>query len=696
MTKPIVGQIAELQRANQALENQLRLIEQLIEAIPSPIFYKDEHGRYLGCNRAYAKLAGTTREELIGKTAYDIWSKDTADRIKAADDDLLKSPGIHESQEYESSRNAANGTRHDMLMRKTTFLKSDGSIGGILATMWDITEKKRAEQALKDKLSFIEHLIESIPSPVFYKDEHGRYLGSNLAYAKLAGTTREELIGKTAYDVWPKDTADRIQAADDELLKRSGVHESQEYESSRRDADGKRHDMLMRKTTFLKSDGSFGGILATMWDITEKKRAEQAVKDKLSFIEHLIEAIPNPVFYKDADGVYLGCNRAYEELVGTKREDVVGKKVHDLYPQDVADRIRSADEELLKNLGTQEYESTRKSGDGATREVMVRRAAFPQSDGGIGGILGTMWDITEKKRAERAFESQLQLVQQLIEAIPSPVFYKDENKRYLGCNRAFEHFVGKTRMELFGKTAYDIWPKELADTYSAADDVLLKKPGTQRYEAPLTSAEGKLHNVMFHRATILKNDGRVGGLISVAFDMTEKNKMEDFLREQALHDPLTSLYNRRYLDEVLQREFARAGRSRASIGIVMSDIDHFKRINDTFGHDCGDEVLRRVAHTLSTHVREGDVVCRYGGEEFTMILPGATLEQTRKRAEQIRASIERLAIRHGNDTVGAITMSFGIATFPDHGQTPRPVVKAADEALMQAKEAGRNRVIAAP
>jgi diguanylate cyclase (GGDEF)-like protein/PAS domain S-box-containing protein len=569
VAKPISGQVAELQRANQALGNQLRLIEHLIEAIPSPIFYKDENGRYLGCNRAYAKLAGATREALIGKTAHDIWPKETADKIQAADDELLRNPGIHESREYESSRNAAGGERHDMLMRKTTFLKSDGSVGGILATMWDVTEKKRAEQAVKDKLNFIEHLIEAIPSPIFHKDENGRYLGCNRAYAKLAGMTREALIGKTAHDIWPKETADKIQAADDALLKNSGIHESQEYESSRDAADGTRRDMLMRKTTFLKSDG------------------------------------------------------------------------------------------------------------------------------GIGGILGTMWDITEKKRTERAFESQLQLVQQLIEAIPSPVFYKDENKRYLGCNRAFEQFIGKTRMELFGKTAYDIWSKELADTYSDADDVLLKKPGTQQYEAPLTSADGKLHSVMFHRATILKSDGSVGGLISVAFDITEKKMLEQSLRDQALHDPLTSLYNRRYLDEVLQREFARAGRSRASIGIVMSDIDHFKRINDTFGHDCGDEVLRRVARTLSSHVREGDVVCRYGGEEFTIILPGASLDQTRKRAEQIRESIGRLEISHGDAAVGPITMSFGIATFPDHGQTPRPVVKAADEALMHAKESGRNRVVAA-
>ena len=146
MSKPANAQLSELQRAKQALEDKLHFIEQLIEAIPCPVFYKDANGRYLGCNRAYAKLAGTRRGELIGENGLRCLAQDSADKIQAIDEQLLNSPGIHESQEYELSRRAADGTSYDMLDRKTTFLKRDGSIGGIVGTMWEVTEKKLVEQ----------------------------------------------------------------------------------------------------------------------------------------------------------------------------------------------------------------------------------------------------------------------------------------------------------------------------------------------------------------------------------------------------------------------------------------------------------------------------------------------------------------------------------------------------------------------
>jgi diguanylate cyclase (GGDEF)-like protein len=172
-------------------------------------------------------------------------------------------------------------------------------------------------------------------------------------------------------------------------------------------------------------------------------------------------------------------------------------------------------------------------------------------------------------------------------------------------------------------------------------------------------------------------------------------RLREVLRQQSIRDPLTGVFNRRYMEESLEREISRAARAGHSLGILMLDLDHFKRLNDTFGHDVGDEVLRRVGQFLQHHVRASDIVCRYGGEEFTLILPEATLEVTRQRAEQLRERIKTLAIQHQGQALSPLTLSAGVAMFPQHGASGAAVVQAADAALYRAKNEGRDRVVAA-
>lgn len=171
--------------------------------------------------------------------------------------------------------------------------------------------------------------------------------------------------------------------------------------------------------------------------------------------------------------------------------------------------------------------------------------------------------------------------------------------------------------------------------------------------------------------------------------------LREKLQEQAIRDPLTGLFNRRYLDDALVRELNRAIRRNRSIGIVMIDIDHFKNFNDTYGHDAGDAMLRAVGDFLLRHIRGEDIACRYGGEEFTLILPDATLEDTQKKAEDLLGHIRHLQIQHRGSLLVAITVSVGVASFPDCGPNIDLVLRAADMALLRAKERGRNQVVVA-
>lgn len=171
--------------------------------------------------------------------------------------------------------------------------------------------------------------------------------------------------------------------------------------------------------------------------------------------------------------------------------------------------------------------------------------------------------------------------------------------------------------------------------------------------------------------------------------------LREALRHQAIRDPLTNLYNRRYMGETLGRELKRAERKRTQLGVIMLDIDHFKRFNDTFGHEAGDIILRELGNFFQTHIREEDIACRYGGEEFTLILPDSSLVDICKRAEDLREGIKQLNARYNGMTLGAITLSFGISAFPEHGETSEGLLRAADQALYRAKAEGRDRVVVA-
>lgn len=170
-------------------------------------------------------------------------------------------------------------------------------------------------------------------------------------------------------------------------------------------------------------------------------------------------------------------------------------------------------------------------------------------------------------------------------------------------------------------------------------------------------------------------------------------KLRETLQNQSIRDPLTGLYNRRYMEEFLSQELIRSFRAQKPLSIIMLDVDHFKIFNDTFGHEAGDLVLQELARFLKKNIRGSDVPCRYGGEELTLILPDAPLEVASQRAEILRQGVKHLAVKQRGQFLGSITLSLGVACFPEHGVNASAVLGAADAALYRAKREGRDQVV---
>ena len=286
-------------------------------------------------------------------------------------------------------------------------------------------------------------------------------------------------------------------------------------------------------------------------------------------------------------------------------------------------------------------------------------------------------------------------VQDVLDALPTPVFFKDRHGVYKGCNRAFARLIGRRRREIVGLTVFDISPEEYAKAHFDADAALMQAGGEQRYEAQIKRCDGERRHVVFHKAALYDAQGELSGIVGTILDITERKALEVQLADMAERDALTGLLNRRAILahlEALHRDRRQASQS---LCLMMCDVDHFKRINDRHGHAKGDEVLREVAHLLNARLREGDRVGRIGGEEFLIVLATADLEDARQVAERLRQQVAQMDVQCNEGQRLAVTISIGVAQSLHQDEDWADVIARADAGLYAAKRAGRDQVIVA-
>lgn len=418
----------------------------------------------------------------------------------------------------------------------------------------------------------------------------------------------------------------------------------------------------------------FSRLIATLAENTLRLKEENAAReriqmelcDRVAFTDQLINTIASPVFIKDKDGIYTGCNAAFTEFIGFSREELLGKGVFDLYSKDEATVYQTKDTELMVQGGVQVYEFTLHTRQGDVRDVQFSKAVTYDSSQAVSGIIGIITDFTERKRNEKSLQESEEQFRFLAEHSIDIIWRLDVNHIITYASPADGRMRGYPPEEVVGQSFFDIvHPNHVKQLRAAYAHYLedLRSGFTQapfRAEAPLTCLNGHRLWVEVLFNPIRDRDGTIAGFHCVARDVGMRKAREEELLFLSSHDALTGLYNRAYFDA----EFKRIGQSRSfPLSLIVGDVDGLKCVNDSSGHAAGDRLLRGVGEILQSVFRGGDLVARMGGDEFAVLLPKASAEAARDAMIRIREEQQRYNDKHAEFT---ISLSLGCATALTH------------------------------
>ncbi|HZF69321.1 putative bifunctional diguanylate cyclase/phosphodiesterase, partial [Sulfuricurvum sp.] len=382
------------------------------------------------------------------------------------------------------------------------------------------------------------------------------------------------------------------------------------------------------------------------------------------------------------------------EQLGYSAEEFAGLHINDYNAVESLIETRRRIEAITQ-YGHDSFETVHRTKSGRLLDVLVNVVAIELEK--HSHMIAVYRDITEQKKSERKLREhreelarQTHFLKTLFDSIPDPIWIKDYEGKYLACNTTFERLAGGKEEEIIGKSDFEIVDAELAQFFRDHDLKAMNSEKATIYEEFLTFLDGSYAGYFETTKTAMRDtEGNVIGVLGIARDITERKHHEERLETLANYDPLTGLANRGLLLSHLQNSILQAKRESAQIGLLMFDLDRFKDINDSYGHNAGDELLQQVATRFGTRLREGDLISRLGGDEFAVVIEHLTHPEDAGRLAKEMLSVLGKVYKLSSGASIHIGGSVGIVLFPDHGESAQELLQHADAALYKAKEEGR-------
>jgi diguanylate cyclase (GGDEF)-like protein/PAS domain S-box-containing protein len=596
--------------------------------------------------------------------------------------------------------------------------------------------RAQVEEALRTSEEKFSKAFLSSPDAIFItRAGNGDLLEVNEGFCRLSEYSREEALASSTIQlsIWA-DPRDRDRYVSD-LRKNRSIRDS---EYNFRSKSGKIMNCLCSGEMIYL--GNEAHIVSIVHDITERKRAERELRRSEANFREVFDSTAQGIFIIDVleNGRFRigNSNRAQEITSAIPRAEVKGKLLEDAFPPERAQLMRTHYQRVVETGAPLTFEEEVDLPAGH-RFLHITLSPVQDESGRICRIIGSTLDISDRKQIEEILRLRVdlweystnhpmdELMQKALDGIgkitSSPIgFYHfvDADQKALSLQawstRTIQEFCqaeGKGRhysLDDAGVWADSIRERKpiIHNDYSSLPNRRGMPPGHAEVVRELvvpTIRAGRVVSVLGvgnkHNDYTQEDVELVAYIADIVWTVVERKRSEEEilrlqtkLQELAIHDALTGLYNRHYMNETLTRELARATREKYPISFLMIDIDHFKRVNDTFGHRAGDAVLQELAASLISQTRAGDLVYRYGGEEFLVVLPKVKPPIALQVAEKLRKSfvVSTTLLEYGG---AKITISCGVSAFPAHGTTSGDLIASADKAMYQAKEAGRNRTV---
>jgi diguanylate cyclase (GGDEF)-like protein/PAS domain S-box-containing protein len=418
----------------------------------------------------------------------------------------------------------------------------------------------------------------------------------------------------------------------------------------------------------------------------------------------LFDQLPEALTVKDAAGRYVLINRAAADLLGVDDPRALRDKTDfDFLPIEQAALLDDAEVSVRAGETLRFEEEAADPATGQVRRLETTKLPLTDDVGAFVGIVSLVRSLAVAGSEavagqgdgsvclEAVLERERELLRTIIDSIPAKIYAKDAQSRFIACNVLVASEMGTTTAQAIGKTDFDFFPQSMAEGFFADEQAVIQsgQPLLAREELVLDRLSGTMRHISTTKVPFRDRDGNVIGIIGIGVDITERKQAEERIRHIATHDSLTDLPNRGRFSEVIHSAIADALANNTRFAILFVDLDHFKFINDSLGHEAGDLLLKRMAARLIDGVRPADTVARLGGDEFVVLCRDpCDRDVMDEMAYTLLQSLSRPVALLGQERrVGA---SIGIAMFPDDGETERALLKNADTAMYTAKQEGRN------
>ncbi|HVH65125.1 MAG TPA: PAS domain S-box protein [Candidatus Acidoferrum sp.] len=461
-----------------------------------------------------------------------------------------------------------------------------------------------------------------------------------------------------------------------------------DVESTFRRKDQSLVDLRLSVTPLADAQGEVVAFLTIFRDLSERRQQEAALRAKETSYQKLVETAHEGIWMVDADDRTTFVNQRMADLLGYSIAEMLGRSPSEFYLTEAGRREREEHWQRLRRGVRSSREIIYRRKTGEPQWALISTAPILDDNGAFTGALAMVTDISARVQAEDRLRASERLFRSLFNESPAGQLLSSSDRKIIAANRAFCEMTGYTEAEILEKGWAAITPPDdQSEIFPTFERLWSGEIDAMQIERRYLRKDGSVLWGQVSVARVADDEGRARYVIDQVQDISDRKQTQATLEYQALHDALTGLPNRVLARDRLDQAILLAKRQQTRLALLIIDLDHFKEVNDTFGHQAGDQLLRQVGERFSGELRETDTVARLGGDEFAILLLGTDADGARKVADKLLATLERPFMVEGQTLdVGA---SIGIAVYPEHADSPDSMLRRSDIAMYVAKRSRR-------